>query len=193
MPKFSIICPTLQRESLVRCCESVVSQTFTDWEMLVQIDDEIIDQKLWSRINPTRRIWAQECGKRHNNYGNTCRHLAWERATGEYLLGLDDDNVLADHLVLEDIDLLLEDSNNPPWAIFPIMRHGSRFFNDPPGLCMTDTANIVVKREIGRWPDGPEYTMDGIWVEALKAKYSYASYPNMRPIVVMEKSSEGRP
>ena len=190
MPKFSIICPTLQRESLVRCCESVVSQTFTDWEMLVQIDDEIIDQELWARINPTRRIWAQECGTRHNNYGNTCRHLAWERATGEWLFYLDDDNWLVDSSVLENMAASLEGVKH--WAIFPILRHGSWFFNEPPGLCMTDTANVVVRREIGRWPDGPEYTMDGIWVEELKKKYPWIAFKHFRPIVVMPKSNEGR-
>ena len=191
MPKFSIITPTLQRESLVQCCESVVSQTFKDWEMLVQIDDENIDQKLWSRINPTRRIWAQECGKRHNNYGNTCRHIAWERATGEWLIHLDDDNTLSHPNALRNIASAL-DGIEEQWAIFPIIRHGWWFFNDPPGLCRTDTANMVIRREIARWPDIPDYTADGILCEQLKSKYPYRAFPNVEPIVNMPESREGR-
>jgi hypothetical protein len=57
---------------------------------------------------------------------------------------------------------------------------------------MSDTGNIVVKREIGRWPDGPEYTMDGIWIDALKAKYQYQAFPDALPIIIMEHSSEGK-
>jgi hypothetical protein len=108
------------------------------------------------------------------------------------LIHLDDDNFIADDRVLQDLSMIL-DGCDEYWAIVPIMRHGRKFFNDPPGLCMTDTANVVVKREIGRWPDIPDYTADGHWVEGLKAKYPYAAYPDMRPIVVMENSSEGRP
>ena len=189
-PFFSIITPSLQRESLVRCCESVLAQTFTDWEMIIQVDAERIDEKLFSRISPTRQIWVQECGIHHNNFGNTCRHLAWERATGKYLVMLDDDNELASPQTLKQIAKVLK--NEPDFAVFPIFRFGHIFFNDPPGLCQTDSGNIVVKREIGRWPDGPEYTMDGIWVEALKAKYEYEAFPNALPIIIMEKSNQGK-
>jgi hypothetical protein len=83
-------------------------------------------------------------------------------------------------------------AGNPDWAIFPIHRHGSYFFNDPPGLCMTDTLNVVVKREIGRWPDIQAREADGHFVEALKASHpNYASFPHFRPIGVMEYSSNG--
>lgn len=186
MPKFSIITPTIQRPSLSDCVNSVNSQTFTDWEHIVQIDN--VGQQEYGAGN--RKVFC--CGVRHGNFGNTCRHLAWEKATGEWLLHLDDDNTLADINVLEDLAFLLQDADFD-WAIIPMLRHGHRFFNDPPGLCMTDTANVIVRRDIGQWPDGPEYTMDGIWVERLKVSHpNYMALPGIRPLVVMEKSSEGK-
>lgn len=167
--RFSILTPTLNRPSLEACIESVKSQTFKDWEHIIEVDEPRI-----------------------NNFGNTPRHRAWTRATGDYVLYLDDDNFLAHPRALSDVDCFLMSCNDPDWAIFPILRHGHRFFNDPPGLCRTDTANMVIKREIGQWPDGPEYTMDGIFCEQLKKKYAYAAFPLCTPIVVMPASSEGK-
>ena len=188
MTTFTVITPTLQRKSLIECCQSVDRQTYLNWFHVVMVDcAELNDELIFEIAHPNRKII--QCPFPHKNYGNTCRHDAWEYAIdGSYLVMLDDDNVLAHNRVLEDLSGLTE-----YWAIVPIMRHGRKFFNDPPGLCMTDTANVIVKREIGRWPNIPDYTADGHWVEGLKAKYPYASYPDMEPIVVMEKSSEGRP
>ena len=157
------------------------------------LDVAEINNKIFCAIqHPRRRV--MQCDYPHRNYGNTCRHKAWAYATGEYLLGLDDDNALYDNSVLESIHKHLNGPlfGKPDWAIFPIHRHGQIFFHDPPGLCMTDTANVVVRREIGRWPDGPEYTMDGVWVDQLKANYPYLAFPAHRPIVYMPKSSEGK-
>jgi glycosyltransferase involved in cell wall biosynthesis len=187
-PFFSIITPTLGRESLSRCYESVDLQTFPNFEHIVQID---IPTAIAANTIPYRHLAV--CGEAHRNFGNTCRHLAWERATGEYLLYLDDDNYLSGTTALADLCIALHSAEYPDWAVMPMMRHGTRFFNLPPGLCMTDTGNIIVKREIGRWPDMNDYTADGHWVEALKANHpNYTALPGLKPVVVMEKSSEGR-
>ena len=197
-PYFSILTPSLQRESLLRCCESVDRQTFKSIEHIVMLDVTEINDRIFCAIqHPNRRV--MQCDYPHRNYGNTCRHKAWEHATGEYLVMLDDDNALYSDTVLEDIFKAINGPlfDPPEWAIFPIHRHGQIFFHDPPGLCMSDTANVVVKREIGRWPDDPGhgdnavYTMDGHWIEGLK-KYPYMAFPAFRPIVFMPKSSEGK-
>jgi glycosyltransferase involved in cell wall biosynthesis len=187
--KFSIITPTLQRESLIKTCESISGQSCMDWQHLVMIDCEKPDGRILSRIpfNPQRRFTV--CGTAHKNFGNRCRHDAWAYATGEYVLYLDDDNWLTNERVLENIAAVLTGN----WGFFPILRHGQIFYTDQPRSCHADTANVVVKREIGRWPDGPEYTMDGIWIDALMKNYpNYQAFPNFRPIVVMPSSNEGR-
>lgn len=187
--KISLITPSIQRESLRRCCESVDRQSYPDWEHIIQIDSNVIDYDLQHSIShPKRSIgW---CLTHHNNYGNTCRRLAWKHANGDWILYLDDDNYLADDHILGDIALCL--STVPHWAIFPIMRHDQRFFHDPPGNCLVDTANMVIRREIAQWPDGPEYTKDGLFSEELKSQYPYVAFPDMRPIVIMETSNRGK-
>ena len=187
--KFSIITPTVERESLIACCESVLSQSFTDWEMLVQVDRDR-PGNIWDRISPTRKIWVQDCGISHRNGGNSCRHLAWERATGDWLVHLDDDNTLSDRYILADLATALEGVQEQ-WCLFPILRHGLPFYFDPPVPNYFDTANAVVRREIGRWPDIDDYASDGVWVNALREKYPYRAFPTFRPIVVMPTSSFG--
>ena len=166
---FSIITPTLERPSLMQCRESVTSQTFPSWEHIVEVDSP-----------PT------------GDYGNHARHVAWERAKGAYVIYLDDDNTLAHPDALMHIACALAEANMPKVAIFPMLRHGRRFFNDPPGTCRSDTGNFVLSREIAQWPDGPEYTMDGIFIERLVRENGYTAFPNVPPIIDMPHSSEGK-
>jgi glycosyltransferase involved in cell wall biosynthesis len=192
--KISIITPTIQRQSLIRCCESVDAQTFSNWEHVIMVDCEEFDRLLIEKIEETPSRVIYKCPIPHNNYGNTCRHNAWTLATGDWVLYLDCDNFLSHPDVLSKIASSIESNVffTPQWAIFPIARHGHRFFSDPPGLCKTDTANMVIRREIAQWPDGPEYTMDGIFCENLLKSYPYAAFPSVNPIVVMEASNLGK-
>jgi len=97
---------------------------------------------------------------------------------------------LADEKILEDLSIALEQAGNPQWGIFPILRHGQRFYFNPPQPCYVDTGNVVVRREVGRWPDIPDYCSDAVWVEGLK-QYPFAAFPDSRPIMVMPDSSFG--
>jgi glycosyltransferase involved in cell wall biosynthesis len=191
-PSFSIITPSLMRESLVRCCESVNSQTYPNFQHIVALDcpyEEVTDALLDRIRHPNREIFC--CGQRFGNYGNHARWMAWEKATNEYLIWLDDDNEMFHVNALADIARSLEDASLPDFAIFPIHRHGRWFFNDPPGMCMTDSANVIVKREIGRWPDIVAREADGVLVDSLRSQYSYVAFPGVEAIVLMEKSSNG--
>jgi hypothetical protein len=51
---------------------------------------------------------------------------------------------------------------------------------------------MVIRREIAQWPDGPEYTMDGIFCDRLREKYPFKAFPRFRPIVIMPESREGK-
>jgi glycosyltransferase involved in cell wall biosynthesis len=186
--RFTIITPTLLRSSLVRTCHSVDCQTHADWQHIVMVDRSKLDRALLAQIDHAQRTVIQ-CPVPHHDYGNTCRRNAWELATGDYCLMLDDDNYLTDEKILEDIAANLDD--RPDWALFPILRRGKLFFHDPPGLKVTDTANVVVRRQIARWPNTLEYAADARWVEGLKA-YPYKSLPGFRPIVDMPVQSKGR-
>lgn len=191
IPKFSIITPTLNRDSLVRCCERIDQQTIRDQiQHIVTVDCEDWNLLLMAKIaHPQRSIF--KCSHPHRNFGNTCRHEAWKYAVGEFVWYIDDDNFLADNDVAKDIADVLS-CGKPDWAIFPILRHGQVFFNDPPGLCKTDTANMVIKREIAQWPNRDEYTLDGIFCEELVSQYPYRSFPEFRPIAVVPYSLGGK-
>jgi hypothetical protein len=190
---FAVITPTLQRDSLVECCKSLERQTYSNWFHIVANDLAQPDMQHYNRLaHPQRRLLC--CAEHHGCAGNYCRHNAWEFTQGfDYLCWLDDDNRMERADALADIAKALEDAGRPDWAIFPIMRYGQIFFNDPPGLCMSDSANLVVKREIGQWPAMDDYCADGHKIEQLKRDYpAYKAFPNIAPIINVPVSSQGR-
>jgi glycosyltransferase involved in cell wall biosynthesis len=183
--RYSIITPTLCRPTLLRTCKSLESQTCSDWEHIVIVDAPV------GEVPPHPQRKVLHCTHRHDNYGNTCRHDAWTHATGEYVYYLDDDNFLAHPRVLESLKGVTGD-----WAIFPILRYGARFFNDPPRINHTDTGNFLVRREFAQWPNRPDGsrdgTVDGQFAEALAKQYPYESLGHLRPVLVLPESNGGR-
>src|SRR5882757_9847970 len=127
--RYTIVTPTICRQSLLRLCRSIDSQTQSDWEHLV-----VIDMPCDSMTKDQREIMASipsqanrsyfYCDRRHNNYGHTCRHQVREHAKGDYILYVDDDDYLAHKDALKALDVIAE-----PWAVFPVLRHGKIFFN----------------------------------------------------------------
>jgi len=189
--KFSIITPTLNRQSLIACCESINAQTFSGWQHVIAVDCADYDEELMAQIAHPQRV-VFKCPHPHRNWANTCRHDAWEYATNDFLVHVDDDNVLSSSNILEKMSALLEAAGNPPFAIFPIFRHGSIFYNYPPAVCMTDTGNLVPRRDVGRWLDIPDATSDGILGEKLYKEYGCVGFEKSRPIIFMPESNVGR-
>lgn len=191
--KLSIITPSLARPSLRDCCHSVDIQLGADWEHIVCFDcaeSDLDSDLLFSLAHPQRKFLC--CGRRFGHYGNHARWLAWEKATGSYLVWLDDDNILFRPDALADIAYAISSDCFPDWALFPIHRHGSIFLCLPPGMCRTDSANIVVRRELGRWLDVETREADGLLAEYLASNYAYSAFPDMPPIVLMERSGNGQ-
>ena len=192
MISFTIITPSLQRESLIKCCRSMESQSYPHWQHVVALDcaPEDIKHDLMEQIqHPQREIFC--CGQKFGNFGNHARWMAWERATGDYLWGVDDDNIVAHDDALKDIASALESANSPAWALFVILRYGERYLHNPPVFCGTDTMNMVIRREIGRWLDIEAKEADGYLAMELKDKYPYVAFPNVKPIGNMDYSSNG--
>lgn len=187
--RYSIITPTLVRPTLARLCESIDRQTNGDWEHIIMVDVPLIVLPAKRAIvdsfpkDPRRKFYR--CGKAHKNYGNTCRWNAWEKAKGDYILYLDDDDFYADERVFETLEQV-----TAPWAIFPCMRVGDYWFHDPPGLLKTGSNMFMHKRDIGRYPNVPDYCADGMLVEDLK-KYTYQAVTD-RPLTIYERANRGR-
>lgn len=159
--RYSIITPTILRPSLKLACESVNLQTNTDWEHIVMVD--CLGDAPAEIFHPQRRVLY--CMRQHKNWGNTCRHMAWYQAKGEYIIYLDDDNYFADTAVLETLQVVKKD-----WAIFPMLKvmYGGFYFHCPPMRGFTDAGQMIIKREIAQYPDIADYDADGILAESLR-------------------------
>ena len=94
---FSIIIPLFNRENFISdAIQSVIHQSNPNWELIV-IDDGSTDQscniveefiKNDSRIKLVKR-------NRDPKGANTCRNIGIQESTGDYLLFLDSDDILA--------------------------------------------------------------------------------------------------
>jgi len=192
-PFFSIITPSLQRQSLIDTCVSIDRQSCAEWEHIIMVDQEEFDHVLLDLIaHPRRKIF--KCSAPHRDGGNTCRHNAWPMALGSWTYYVDDDNFISDERVFADIyEVLSPLPETVKLALFPINRLGARFFSDPPKMCHTDTLNMVIRTEVSRWPMTTAYGSDGLKAEELMAqKVSYIGFPDFRPIAILPKISFGK-
>lgn len=90
IPLFSIILPVFNRDTLVReTIESVLNQSFTDFEMLV-VNDGSTDntQKIILAYKDRIKLINQS-----NQGPEIARNTGVEHATGEYLVFLDSDDI----------------------------------------------------------------------------------------------------
>ena len=188
--RYTVITPTLCRESLIRACESLDAQTNGDWQHLIAVDVPlVVDARARSvidRVKKDPRRQIIRCGKQHRNFGNTCRHNLQALAHGDYLLYLDDDNFYADADVLKTLEDVTE-----RWAIYPLLRVGVERMDIPPGKCKTDAGQIIHRRGLTMWPDNDKYAADGDMIEDLISKAPYQIL-RTRPLLVYEQTSRGR-
>ena len=112
-PLVSIIIPTYNREHLIgETLDSVLAQTYTNWECIV-VDDGSTDE--------TDKLLAAYCEKdarfqyhhRPNNRpkgANACRNYGFELSNGEYVIFFDsDDKMTINHIEVKVIILLEND------------------------------------------------------------------------------------
>ena len=92
MPAISVIVPVYQAEALLpQCVESVLAQTFSDWELLL-IDDGSRDGSPtlcdgYAARDPRIRVFHKP-----NGGVSTARNLGLEQAAGPYIAFLDADD-----------------------------------------------------------------------------------------------------
>jgi glycosyltransferase involved in cell wall biosynthesis len=189
--RYSIITPTLVRPTLRRLADSIFSQTDTSWEWLIAVDVPLVvfpeKKQLIEELAKDPRVHVHRCGVQHRNYGNTCRNQAHDRAKGDYLYFIDDDDYLADAEALRTLQQVTAD-----WAIFPIMRCGHLWFCEPPGMGRTGSGMFIYKRALGvRYPDVPDYSADGTLAEQL-LKYPYQALRDERPLMIYEQRGVGK-
>jgi glycosyltransferase involved in cell wall biosynthesis len=92
MVKYSIITPTFNRAYIIgNTINSVLSQKYSDWEMVV-VDDGSTDEteKITKDFNQARiKFYRQD-----HKGPSAARNLALEKATGDWMVYIDSDNEL---------------------------------------------------------------------------------------------------
>ena len=113
--RFSIIIPTYNRAAfLPKAIESVLNQTYTDWELII-VDDGSTDntKKVVSQYGDSRITYIyQENAERSAARNNGITH-----SVGEYVLFLDSDDYYLSNF-LADLNLEIRKNNNKPCLYF---------------------------------------------------------------------------
>jgi glycosyltransferase involved in cell wall biosynthesis len=92
MPKVSILIPTTGRPTLARTVQSLLSQSYKDWEAIIVANN--LDDRELPRLPADPRLRLIDAGELTNDTGASARNLAFECARGEYIATLDDDDWL---------------------------------------------------------------------------------------------------
>lgn len=104
--KVSVIIPTYEREDVTEAVKSVLDQTYQNLEVIV-VDDasEIPAENYLENLDDKRvKIYRHD----RNRNGSAARNTGIEKASGDYIAFLDDDDVWAE----DKIELQLEELNS---------------------------------------------------------------------------------
>ncbi len=130
-PFFSIVLPTYNRcHFLSRSIESVLGQTFSDWELIIVDDGSTDDTKTMVTSYTDKRIkyiWQP------NKERSSARNLGISKARGKFMCFLDsDDEYIAHHLETHHTAIV----NNPAIKVF---RTGLLYLKD--NVCFNKSLN----------------------------------------------------
>lgn len=198
-PRISVIIPTYNRQKLLaRAIESVLNQTFKDFELII-VDDGSTDntkevvrefQKRDSRI---KYIWQENSGApaRPKNTGI-------KNAKGNYIAFLDDDDEWLSEKLEKQLELfeglesdlgfvgcnilVINESNKKIWREYKIPRYSSQIFFEEllEGNFILTSSSIMIKKEvldkIGLFDENLKFGDDwDLWLRiAKKYKFDFA-------------------
>lgn len=150
-------------------------------------------QLLSTISRPGRQI--NFCGVHHHDFGNTCRFNAWERAQGEYLLYLDDDDYYADADALKRLDTAIP--KGAVWGSYPVEAYGAHYYKRPAQTGNVFGAQLFHQKVYDGWqirfPAEPIYSADGLLADNLHGIGApHTALPELRPLVVIPKASHGK-
>ncbi|MDR1544420.1 MAG: glycosyltransferase [Prevotellaceae bacterium] len=126
MPKFSIIIPVYNVEKYLReCLESVVNQTFTDFEVIC-VNDGSTDNSLQILQNFSNHQIIKSLNFQIINQANgglsDARNTGIKAAQGDYIFLLDSDDYIAENT----LEILVKNIDNQDFIAF----NGHRFFEE---------------------------------------------------------------
>lgn len=145
MPFFSIIVPVYDVENyLEKCINSIKSQTFRDFEMIL-IDDGSTDSS--GKICDYYSVGDMRIKAFHKKNGglSSARNSGLKLATGKYIIFVDSDDFWDDDYALENINVNLIESNADV-LIFP----AKRYYENSGKYTYTNTFNVDRQRIIDK-------------------------------------------
>lgn len=183
----TIITPTYNRKHdiLIRCIKSVDSQTYQNYKHIIIVDDydfePHISQEMLNTYSSEKRTFLKT-NTRYNNFGNSLRQKGIELADTDYIVFLDDDNIIfPDYLEKMihgvgsyDIGIckILHMGPLPPRLCPPpIVLEGN-----PPVLQNIDTLQVIVKSDVMKregWEVDKGYLADGYTIEKICKNNSF--------------------
>jgi glycosyltransferase involved in cell wall biosynthesis len=105
LPKVSIVVPTRNRRAMLEeAVQSIFAQTFADWELIVV--DDASEDSTWSWLEGLKdpRVTKIRLEERHEQCGS--RNAGVRAAKGEFLISLDDDDLLPEHALQTHVAVL---------------------------------------------------------------------------------------
>lgn len=173
-PKFTVITPWLPgRNSIKRASACVDNQDYSNWEHIIMIDNPNGRLPEGVKSDPRRKVI--NCPEAHKTYGHTCVHDAWEYATGDWIVYLDDDDILYEYC-LSTIEAAVR-GRSEEWGYFNILRLGHPFLNIPPACGSITGGQIFHRKYVAgnpvRWCQVALYEGDWELIERVLLEHPY--------------------
>lgn len=189
-PLVSIITPTYRRHNLdavQRMIRSVQTQTYPHWEHLICSDGEheprIQELAERSFADPRRRYLVTKV--HHGGYGAAVRQeVMTDHARGEYLVFLDDDNIIFPDYLERLLTALRSATAGERFAICRLLHFGPvraevgappLYLDGEPRCFWIDTLQVMVEAEAMKsigWVSNA-YIADGLTFEELGRRYGF--------------------
>lgn len=148
--KISVIIPTYNRlDALTECIESVIKQNYQNLEILVCHDgpSEMFDSYKFD----DDRVFYYHTETKENKYGTHQRNMLLKKVTGDYVLYLDDDNILYPDYFEKMISNIEQNTamlicrihfNDSTWVNLVLPRE------DKIIPCQIDSLNVLIRSDI---------------------------------------------
>lgn len=198
MPEVSIIVPVYKAEKyLNRCVDSILAQTFTDWELLL-IDDGSPDRSGEICDEYAKKDFRIRVIHKENGGVSSARQRGLDEAVGEYTIHVDSDDWVEPNMLEElykkakqdDADIVICDYFNNIGTKQTICRQCPsslepkqvliELFQQLHGSCCNKLARRVCYKQYGiEFPRGINYCEDLFtWVQFLSHKEVKVAYLN---------------
>lgn len=119
VPLVSVIIPSYNRDTLIgETLNSIMSQTYTNWECIV-VDDGSTDNSIYIIESFCKKDKRFRFYKRHRSPkgAQVCRNIGIENTNGKYTIFLDSDDLLANNCIENRVNYI-EKNNGLSFVVF---------------------------------------------------------------------------